>query len=160
MTLFDSLSRHGISVSSSMDTKYIIKMMSKLPTIMGMFPEVSNMVNQLQSYLDKFNAAKQTLQSAREHVESMENNLEKAKDAYNMILNTPTAYVGKGTENVLINPLPTLNIYYTSILSAQKLLEQAEKALDKAEEKVDSISNTIDSYKEKFVEKLINIKVI
>lgn len=160
MTLFDSLSKNGISVDSGMDTDYIIKMMSSLPTIMGMFPEVSNMINQLQSYLDNLNTAKQTLQSAREHVESMENNLEKAKDAYNMILNTPTAYEGKGAGTVLVNPLPTLNIYYTSILSAQKLLEQAEKALDKAEEKVDTLSNTIDSYKEKFVEKLMSIKVI
>lgn len=160
MTLFDSLSRNGISINSNMETSTVIKTMTSLPTIMNMFPEVSNMVNQIQSYLDKLNKAKDELEKARTHVEAMKKNVEKAKDSYDTILNTATAYIGAGVGTVSVSPLPTLQVYHQAILSAQKLLEQAEEALKKAEEKVDSISNTIDSYKEKFVEKLINIKVI
>lgn len=160
MTLFDSLAQQGILISQQMDTKTLLSLLTGLPFLQTSFKSVFSMVNQLQSYYDTLLSADATLKKAQDNVKTMQNLLEKAKDAYDMILNTPAAYTGAGVGTVAVSPLPTLTAYYTAITTAQKNLETAEKALAKAQERVDSIKQKIDNYKDSVVEKLINIKVV
>ena len=160
MTLFDSLKQQGILISQKMDTKTLLSLLGGIPFLQNSFKPVFSMVNQLQSYYDTLLSADAILKKAQDNVKTMQNLLEKAKDAYDMILNTPSAYVGAGVGKVAVSPLPTLTSYYAAITIAQKNLDVAEKALDKAQERVDSIKQKIENYKDSIVQKLINIKVV
>lgn len=159
MNLQESLKAHGLEISNKMPTDVVIGLMGSVPMYRNLFPEVFSMVDTLQNYLDKYNQAKETLAKAQEYVHQCEKGVERAKDLYDKILNTPTAYIGAGVETVAISPLPSLTAFYTGILTAQQVLEQANKALQKAQDKVDSVDNTIKSYKEKILNKLVTTKV-
>lgn len=158
MNIQEALKQQGIEVTQNMPTTLMITLLSNIPTFKAMFPGPFAMIDQLQAYLDSLNQAKDALVAAKNKVDMMQANLEKAKDMYDMILNTPTAYVGNGVGTVAIVPTATV-AYYTAIETAQKLLDQAEKALDKAQQKVDTLDAKVENYKEKIVNKFISTKV-
>lgn len=159
MTLMGFLSKQGIEISPDMDATTIIRYVSSLSSLAPVFPNVFSMVNTLQSYVDNYNSAIKALDKAQEVVDNAQGKLVQAKDMYDMILNTPMAYVGAGAGKVAISPLPSLTTYYAAITAAQKFLDQAEKALEKARNKVKSIETQIEKYKKTIVSKLMSIKV-
>lgn len=160
MTLMESLKQQGISVAQNLSASSLIGLLSSLPTLKLTFPNVFSMVDQLQSYLDKYNSAVEALNKARDFVNECEDKLLMAKDMYNKILNTPAAYTCPG--GLTPKPIvPTSTItFYAAIETAQQVLEQAKKALEKAEAKVESINNQIENYKGKIVDKLMSVKVV
>lgn len=159
MTLMDSLSMQGIEISPSMAATTIIEYVNSLNSLKSLFPNVFSMINTLQSYVDKYNSAVKALDKAQEVVNNAQAKLEQAKDMYDMILNTPMAYIGAGTGTVSVSPLPSLTTYYAAITAAQKFLDQAEQSLEKARQKVDTINNQIENYKDLVVTKMMSIKV-
>lgn len=159
MTLMDSLSSQGIEISSAMSATTIIKYVSSLKSLVPVFPNVFSMINTLQSYVDNYQSAVKALDKAQSVVDNAQSKLNQAKDMYNMILNTPTAYTCPG--GLTPKPIvPTSTVaYYAAITAAEQFLDQAEKALEKARKKVQSIENQIEKYKDTFVNKLMSIKV-
>lgn len=160
MTLLESLKSQGISVNGNSSTEGMLDLLTNIPMLNSMFPEVMGMVTQLQSYLDSYNNAKASLAKAEDYVNQMDNLLVKAKDAYDQMLNTPTAYAGAGTGTVVITPQPTLQTFYQAIVIAQKNVDSAQEALKKAKDLVSSIDDTINKYKDSIVSKLMSIKVV
>lgn len=159
MTIFESLKLQGFSVSQNLPTKGLISLMSNIPSYKSLFPDVFSMIDTLQSYLDRYDSAVESLAKARSYVTDCENKLVQAKDLYDKILNTPAAYMGSGAVPAPVTPLPTLQVTFTGITTAQEILKKAEQALDKAEEKVQSLNTTIENYKDKIVQKLMTTKV-
>lgn len=159
MTLMDSLSAQGIEISPAMAATTIIKYVSSLSTLKLVFPNVFSMIDTLQGYVDNYNSAVKALDKAQGVVDDAQAKLLQAKDMYNKMLNTPTAYTCPGG----LTPapiIPTSTIaYHAAIETAQKFLDQAEQALEKARQKVHSIEDKIENYKDSIVNKLMSIKV-
>ena len=79
MNLQESLKSYGLELSNKMPTEVVIGMMGSVPTFRSLFPDVFSMVDTLQNYLDKYNAAKEALEKAKEYVKQCEKGVEKAK---------------------------------------------------------------------------------
>ena len=123
------------------------------------FPSVKSSIESVQQVYNALTTAKDNLKSLEDSLESAEKFLAKMKDAYDMFLQIPGAYVGSGAGKVAINPMPSITIGYAAIVQAQKAVDKAQDLVNKAQSKVDSISNKLEEAKKAVVKKIISLKV-
>lgn len=159
MNLNSALKNSGVTISEKTDTNSFIKVMQSVPYILQLFPDVKNMVDTIASYYNTLLSAESTLKSLQDDLSKAQDVLTKAKDSYDKQLNTPMAYMGKGTGEVAINPQPSLSFTYNVIVQAQNALDVAEDNVQKAIERVEDLKKKIDEAKQTFIKKLMSIKV-
>ena len=159
MNVKSLLSKQGINISADMEATKLVDTLMSMPTFLNKFPSVKSSIESVQQVYNTLITAKDNLKSLEDSLESAEKFLAKMKDAYDMFLQIPGAYVGSGAGKVAINPMPSITIGYAAIVQAQKSVDKAQDLVDKAQSKVDSLSNKLEEAKKAVVIKIISLKV-
>lgn len=160
MNLHSSLKSQGIIITEGMDATEIVDIMKSMPTILNSFPEVKAVIDTMQSIWESYLSAVSTLEKLESSLKEAEEHLAMVKDLYDMYLQLPGAYTGTGVGAVSINPMPSIQIGYTTIALAQKALDEAQKLVEQAKSTVLSWQSKIEYQKEKIISKLIDTKVV
>lgn len=141
VNLSQLLSSNGINLSAGMTAEDILSLMSKVPQMLSLFPNVNAAVTTLQSVLDAFYRAQRALDTAND-------NLAKAEDALNKAQQLQTFMASQVRPVTTAPGKPTVPDVASGAL-IQTALQMAQQVVDKAEDVVKKAEEALEKAKEK-----------